>query len=127
MSKASGEVGKLAKFALANAKAADGQLDDAAALYKELAAADDAVVAKDSINFQLAAVYEKQGKNKEAADVLYDLVKSASEAKDLDGKPLPLSTTAESAKAKLKTLDPQRAASIPEPAGDAADVSPFGN
>ncbi|MEP7213693.1 MAG: hypothetical protein ABI791_11475 [Acidobacteriota bacterium] len=127
LSKTSGEVGKLSKFALANAKVADGQLDDAAALYKELAATDDAVVAKDTINLQLASVYEKQGKNKEAADVLYDLVKSASEAKDMDGKSLPLSTTAESAKAKLKMLDPQRAASLPEPAGDAADGLPFGN
>ena len=115
LSKSSAEVGKLSKFALANAKADDGQLDEAAVLYKELAAMDDSIVAKDTVNFQLASVYEKQGKKQEAADVLFDLVKSASEAKDMDGKPIPLGSTAQSAKDKLKELDPERASQIPEP------------
>jgi hypothetical protein len=127
LSKSSGDVGKLSKFALANAKADDGQLDDAAAIYKELAAMDDSVVAKDTINLRLASIYEKQGKTKEASDVLFNLVKSASEAKDPEGKSVPLSQTAQSAKDKLKTLDPQRASEIPEPAGDDnGGGSPFG-
>jgi tetratricopeptide (TPR) repeat protein len=120
LAKSSGEVGKLAKFALANAKADDGQYDDAAANYKELAAMDDPIVAKETINFQLATVYEKQGKKQEAADVLFNLVKTASEAKDTEGKPLPLGPTAQSAKDKLKMLDPERASQIPEPAADDA-------
>ena len=121
LSKSSGEVGKLSKFALANAKADDGQFDDAAAIYKDLEAMDDSVIAKDTINFQLASVYEKQGKTKDAADVLFNLVKTASEAKDMDGKALPLSSTAESAKEKLKALDPQRASEIPEQVPDSGD------
>jgi tetratricopeptide (TPR) repeat protein len=127
LSKSNGEVGKLSKFALANAKATDGQLDEAAAIYKELAAMDDTVIAKDTINFELASVYEKQGKKQEAADILFNLVKSASEAKDLEGKAIPLSSTANNAKDKLKSLDPERAKQIPEPELDSpAGGSPFG-
>src|SRR6185503_3004646 len=86
-----GEVGKLSKFALAHAKADDGKFDVAVALYQQLAAMDDPVLAKETINFELAGVYEKQGKKAEAADVYFTLVKAATEAKDADGKNIQLS------------------------------------
>lgn len=112
----SDEVGKLAKFALAQTRVEDGKLDEAAALYKELLAMPDPITAKDTINLELAKVYEKQGKKQEAVDVLFGMVKAASELKDLEGKPLPLSGSAQAAKDKLKELDPEKAKEIPEPA-----------
>jgi tetratricopeptide (TPR) repeat protein len=112
----SGEVGKLSKFALAHAKADDGKFDEAAALYLELAAMDDPVLAKDTINFELASVYEKQGKKAEAADVYFKIAKAASEAKDPDGENVPLSATARKAKEKLEELNPEKAKEITEPA-----------
>jgi tetratricopeptide (TPR) repeat protein len=109
-------VGKLSKFALGQIYDGDGKIDEAAKVNSELAAMDETVVAKDTVNFQLASVYEKQGKNKEAADLYYKIAKDASEAKDTDGKPVPMSTTANEAKAKLEKLDPERAKEIQEPA-----------
>ncbi|MEP6704896.1 MAG: hypothetical protein ABJB34_08830, partial [Acidobacteriota bacterium] len=75
----------------------------------------DPIVSKDTVNFELAKLYEKQGKKSEAVGVLFDLVKSASEVKDQDGKAVPLSPTAQNAKDKLKVLDPDKAKEIPEP------------
>jgi len=109
-------VGKLSKFALGQAYDGDGKFDEAAKVYSELAAMDNSVVAKDTVNFQLASIYEKQDKTKEAADLYYKIAKDASEAKDADGKPVPMSTTATDAKAKLEKLDPERAKEIQEPA-----------
>jgi hypothetical protein len=117
-------VGKLSKFALAQVKADDGKTDEAIALYKELSDLNEPLLSKETIDLELARLYEKQGKKQEAVDLLFDLVKKASEAKDLEGKPVPLSATAESAKEKLKELDPQKAAQIPEPAQP--EVAPFG-
>ncbi len=114
LSTSSSEVGKLAKFALAQTRVEDGKLDDAATLYADLAGAADAVVAKDTVNFQLAKVYEKQGKTAEAVDAYYKIAKAASEAKDADGKPMPMSETGRNAKDKLKELDPAKAAEIKE-------------
>ena len=118
LAKGSDEVGKLSKFALAQAYEGDGKLDQAAALYSELASASDPIVAKDSVNFALANIYEKQGKKQEAADLLFNIVKSASEAKDLDGKPVQLTQTANNAKEKLTQLDPEKAKQLPQPAAD---------
>lgn len=118
LSKESGEVGYLSKFALAQAKNDEGKFDEAAALYLELSAAADPVIAKETINFELAKIYEKQGKKAEAVQILFDLVKKASEAKDLEGKAVPLTATAQSAKEKLTELDPEKAKEIPEPALD---------
>lgn len=109
-------VGKLSKFALGQIYEADGKLDEAAKVYGELAATEDPLIAKDTVNFQLASIYEKQGKTKEAADLYYKIAKDASEAKDADGKPVPMNTTANEAKAKLEKLDPERAKEIQEPA-----------
>jgi tetratricopeptide (TPR) repeat protein len=115
LSKTSGEVGMLSKFALAQTKADDGKPDEAIALYKELVAASDPVVSKETINFEIAKIYEKQGKKAEAVEVLFSLVKAASEVKDMDGKPAILSPAANAAKDKLKELDPEKAKEIPEP------------
>jgi len=108
------QLGKMAKFALAQTRFNDKRYDEAAALLSELANASDTVIAKDSINFELARVYEKQEKKKEAADLYFNIAKAASEAKDLDGKAVPLTQTANEAKDKLKQLDPERAKEIPE-------------
>lgn len=124
----SGEIGKLSKFALAQAKTGDGDLDRAAALYQELAGLDDAVLAKETINLELAKIYEKQGKKSEAADLYFNIAKTASEAKDLDGKPVPMSQTANEAKTKLTELNPEKAKEIkaPEPPPMTGGISPFG-
>lgn len=110
--KGSSEVAKMAKFALAQTKLDDGKFDEATALYKELVDMPDSIVGKDTINLQMAKTKEKEGKTKEAADLYYIVAKSASEAKDADGKPLPLSDTGQAAKDRLSELDPARAAEI---------------
>jgi len=112
------EVGKLSKYALANIRLDDGKLDEALTMFQDLVKMDDPLVAKDTINFAIANIYEKQNNKQGAADVLFNLVKSASEAKDLEGKPVTLSGTAQSAKEKLRKMDPVRAAQIPEPESD---------
>ncbi len=117
LSKNSGEIGTLSKFALAQTKTGDGKLDEASALYQQLAASSDPILAKDTINFELAKIYEKQGKNAEAAELYYNIAKPASEAKDLDDKPIPMSETAQDARKKLEALNPEKAKEIkaPEP------------
>ena len=128
LSKSSDEVGKLSKFALAQTRDADGKTDEAVALYQELAAMADPIVAKETINFELAKIYEKQGKKAEAVELLFGIVKAASEQKDPDGKPVSLTPTAQSAKEKLKELDPEKAKEIPEPAPEMPGLGgmPFG-
>lgn len=112
LSKNGGEVGVLAKFALAQAKQGDGKLDEAVTLYQELASASDSVVSKDSINIALANIFEKQGKKAEAIDLYFKIADTASKAKDLEGKTIPMSQTANEAKEKLQALDPAKAAEI---------------
>ena len=116
LAKSSDEVGKLSKFALAQTRADDGRTDEAIALYQELLGMSDPIMSKDRLTFELAALFEKQGKKQEAADLLFNLVQTASGLKDADGKAVPLTPTAQSAKEKLKELDPARAKEIPEPA-----------
>lgn len=118
LSNSGDEVGAMAKFALAQAKDSDGKTDEAVALYEQLTAMSDPVVGKDTINFELAKLYEKQGKKQEAVDLLFNIVKTASELKDADGKPVSMSPSAQAAKDKLKELDPEKAKEIPEPAFD---------
>ena len=125
LAKSNDEVGKMSKFALAHALNDDGKPDDAVAAYKELAAMSDPIVSKDTINFAIAEIYEKQGKKPEAADLYFDIVKTATEEKDIDGKPVPLSSTAQTAKDKLTALDPERAKQIPEQAIEPPS-GPFG-
>lgn len=114
LSKSSGEVGQMSKFALAQAKTDAGKFDEAAALYQELAALDNLILAKETVNFELAKIYEKQGKKDEAANLFYDIAKKGSEAKDTEGKPIPMSQTARNAKEKLEELNPEKAKEIQE-------------
>ena len=107
------EVAARAKFALAQAKEADGQHDAAAALYSELARAQNSGIPVDTANLRLASVYEKQGKRSEAADILFQIAKTAREAKGKDGKPATQSAAAREAAQKLERLDPARHAQLP--------------
>jgi hypothetical protein len=111
-----GEVAVLAKFALAQAKESDGKLDDAAAVYAEIAKLGAAVVTPESANLRLALVYDKQGKKKEAADLLFNIISAARNAKDKDGKPVPESAASRAATQKLLKIDQARHAQLPPPA-----------
>jgi tetratricopeptide (TPR) repeat protein len=113
------EVAARAKFALAQAHEDEGQLDQAAALYIELAKANADTVPADTANLRLAAVYEKQGKKQEAADILFRIVDTARKARDKDGKPVPIPAAARNAADRLERLDPARFAQLPpEPPRD---------
>ena len=111
----SGDASILAKFALAQAKSGDGKLDEAAKIYQELSQLENAIISKETIDFELAKIYEKQDKTKEAVDLYFDIANKANEAKDSDGKPLPQSQTAGEAKQKLEELAPERAKEIVVP------------
>ena len=114
-----GETGVLAKFALAQAKETDGSLDEAAALYSEIAKLNATIVTPASANLRLASVYNKQGKKKEAADLLFNMIDAARKAKDKDGKPVPETAASREAGQVLKKIDPDRWAQLaPAPAPD---------
>ena len=110
-----GDVGVLAKYALAQAKESDGALDQAAALYSQIASANSPVVTVDSANLRLAIVYGKQSKKKEASDILFNMVSAARNAKDKDGKPIPESAASRAAAQELLKIDPTRHATLPAP------------
>jgi hypothetical protein len=107
------EVATLSKFALAQAREADAQYDQAAALYSELAKQNGVIVTPDVANLRLANVYEKQGKKKEASDLLFSIGEKTRTAKDQEGKPLTPSPAAREALDKLEKLDPARYAQLP--------------
>jgi len=111
----SGDIAALAKFGLAQAKESDGNLDQAAALYSEITKMNSPVVTPDTANLRLAIVYNKQGKKKEAADILFNMVSAARSAKDKDGKPIPESGAARAAAQELLKIDPARQAQLPPP------------
>jgi lipopolysaccharide biosynthesis regulator YciM len=100
---------------LAQAKEADGNLDEAARLYGEIAKQGSAIVTPETANLRLAAVYDKQGKKKEAADLLVNMVDTARKAKDKDGKPVPESSAAREAAQRLLKIDPARHAQLAPP------------
>jgi hypothetical protein len=114
------EVAALSKFALAHEKEVDRKYDEAAQLYAELAAQNSPVVTPDTANLGLAGVFEKQGKKKEAADLLFNIVDTARKAKDKEGAPLPQTAAATAAAEKLQKLDPDRYAQLTPafPSGD---------
>jgi tetratricopeptide (TPR) repeat protein len=114
------EAATLAKFALAQAKEADGKYEEAAKLYSDLAALNSAVVTPETANLRLAGVYVKLGKKKEAAELLFNIVDASRKAKDSDGTPIPPSAAAREAADKLQELDPDLYAKLtPEaPSGD---------
>jgi tetratricopeptide (TPR) repeat protein len=107
------EVAALAKFALAQAKESDGQLDEAAQLYSGLAKLNGVTVTPETANLRLAKVYEKLGKKKEAADLLFNMVDASRKAKGTDNRPLPASAAAREAAEELQKLDPDRYAQLP--------------
>ena len=111
----SGDIAALAKFALAQAKESDGNLDQATALYSEIAKMNSPVVTSDTANLRLALVYSKQGKKKEAADILFNIVSTARNAKDKDGKPIPESAASRAAAQELLKIDPTRHGQLPPP------------
>ncbi len=115
LSQGSGEIATLSKFALAQAKEADGNLDEAARLYSEIAKQNSEIVTPDTANLRLASVYNKQGKKKEAADILANIVDTARKAKDKDGKPVPESAASREAAQKLLSVDPARHAQLTPP------------
>jgi len=107
------EVATLSKFALAQAKESDGKLDEAAQLYTEIAKLNSPTVSAETANLRLAKVYEKQGKKKEAADVLFNMVDASRKAKGPDNQPIPTSAAAREAADELQKLDPDRYAQLP--------------
>jgi tetratricopeptide (TPR) repeat protein len=108
-----GEVAALSKFALAQAKESDGKLDEAAQLYADLAKLNSPAVTPETANLRLAKVYEKQGKKKEAADVLFNIVDASRKARGSDNLPVPVSAAAREAADDLRKLDPDRYAQLP--------------
>lgn len=106
------EVSALATFALAQAKAADSKYDEAAQLYQQIVQKNSTVITPETANLNLAGVYEKQGKKKEAADLLFNIVETSRTAKDSDGVPMPQSAAARQASQKLEKLDPDRYAKL---------------
>jgi hypothetical protein len=57
-------------------------------------------------------VYQKQGKHKEATDLLFQIAENARKAKDKDGAPVPQSEAARDAAQQLQKLDPVRFAQL---------------
>ncbi len=106
------ETAALAKFALAQAKAADGKYDEAAKLYSELAAQNSTVITPETANLQLATVYQAQGKKPEAVELLFSIVEASRKLKDSEGEPIPPSAAARDATEKLQQLDPERHAKL---------------
>ena len=107
------EVATLSKFALAQAQESDGKLDEAAKLYADLAKQNSPTITAETANLRLAKVYAKQGKKKEAADLLFNIVDASRKAKGSDNQPLPVSTAAREAADELQKLDPDRYAQLP--------------
>lgn len=107
------EVAALSKFALAQVKESDGKLDEAAQLYSDLARLNSPTITAETANLKLAKVYEKQGKKKEAADILFNVVDASRKAKDADNQPAQISAAAREAAEELKKLDPERYAQLP--------------
>jgi tetratricopeptide (TPR) repeat protein len=107
------EVAALSKFALAQVKESDGKLDEAAQIYSDLVRLNSNTVSSETANLQLAKIYEKQGKKKEATDILFNIVDAARKAKNSDNQPAPVSAAAREAEAELKKLDPERHAQLP--------------
>lgn len=121
----SADVAAWAKFALAQAREANGELDAALALYRELASARDPVVPIDDVKLRMAEVLNKQGKRQEAVDLLFNLIETARNRLNSEGKPAPDTRTVRQAAELLQRLDQARYAQLPpEPA---VNSSPFAN
>jgi lipopolysaccharide biosynthesis regulator YciM len=106
-------VAALAKFALGQAKESDGKYDEAIALYTDVAKINSPTVTPETANLRIAKVYQKQGKKKEASDLLFSIVETARKAKGSDDKPLPTSAAAREAASELQKVDPDRYSQLP--------------
>ncbi|HYJ45171.1 MAG TPA: hypothetical protein VEV81_01065 [Pyrinomonadaceae bacterium] len=110
------QVSVLSKFALAQAKETAGQLEEAAAIYSDLAKLNSDIITPDTANLSLALIYEKiPNKKQEAVDILFNLVEASRKAKDKQGKPAPQSAAARKATTELEKLDPKRYAQLSPP------------
>jgi tetratricopeptide (TPR) repeat protein len=107
------DIATLAKFALAQAKEADGKYDEAAQLYSQIASQNSVIIAPETANLRLALLYQKQGKKKEATDILFQIADAARKAKDTEGATVPLSAAAREATQELQKLDQDRYAQLP--------------
>jgi len=107
------EVAALSKFALAQAKESDGKYDEAVQLYQDLVKLNNPTVTAETANLRLAKVYQKQGKKKEATDLLFNLVDASRKAKGSDQTPVPASSAAREAASELQKMDPDRYAQLP--------------
>jgi tetratricopeptide (TPR) repeat protein len=107
------DVAALSKFALAQALEADGKYDEAVQLYTGLVSSGGQIVTPDTANFRLALVYSKQGKKKEASDILFKIVDTSRKAKGSDQLPVAPSGAANEAAKELQKLDPDRYAQLP--------------
>jgi hypothetical protein len=116
------EVAALAKFALGQAKEADGKLDEAAQIYSELASQGSTVITPETANLRLAIVFDKQGKKKEAADLLFNIIDASRKAKDAEGNPRPESGAAREASKQLQRIDSARYAQL-NPESPSTDLS----
>ena len=108
-----GDIAALAKFALAQAYENDAKYDEAAQVYRELVSQNSEIVTPETANLRLALVYQKQGKKKEASDILFQIVDTARKAKDADGSPVPQSGAARDAAQELQKMDPDRYSQLP--------------
>src|SRR5688572_8937845 len=107
------EVAALSKFALAQVKESEGKLDEAAQIYSDLARLNGSTITAETANLRLAKIYEKQGKKKEAADLLFNIVDASRKAKGDDNQPVSPSAAAREAETELKKLDPARYEQLP--------------
>jgi hypothetical protein len=108
------EVAARAKFALAQARESDGQLDQAAALYQELLKEQGKHIPTSTLNFRLASVYERQDKKNEAVDLLFRLVEESRKAAAAkEDKPDSEPAIIRAAADKLQKLSPERHAQLP--------------
>jgi predicted negative regulator of RcsB-dependent stress response len=107
------ETAALAKFALAQVLVSEGKLDEAAGMYSDLLSQSVVLPAKETVNFALAGIYEKQGKTADAAEIYFTIAKAGREAKMSDGKPLPMTGTAREAITKLEKIAPDKAKELP--------------
>lgn len=107
------DIAAQARFALAQAREADGQADAAIALYKQLAQENNPAIPTDTVNLRLASIYEKQGQTKEAVDLFFQIAENSRKAKSPEGKPLPKSAAAREAETRLQKLDAARYAQLP--------------
>jgi hypothetical protein len=109
ISNSSSITGELASFALAQALVEDGKLDDAIGTYNRIVSSSRGVVPADKLQFEIASILEKQGKKDEAVAKYFEIAKKGLEAKDKDGNPAPMTTSATKAKQRVEKLSPEKA------------------